>query len=161
MKNIFFIWAILGLVINLESCNYWRKPLTIQRRSYLDGKIRMDGIYYNRLEGNFFLYNNGVFLDGGTGWYSFEGLIKDCQKPEYNKYLDVAYIWGVFEINYPNFVIEKWVSGNVGERYNTVKYNGKILNDTTIFLYNYPTGKDTFHFYRLAVKPDSTNLFVK
>ena len=62
--------------------------------------------------------------------------------------------------------IEKWVTGNGGFSTTSLK-DGKILNDTTLILYNnsrvgaIDTIANVYHFKQFSPKPDSTNSFIK
>lgn len=163
MKKILSLLLLLGL----NGCSllwygrYGRMPLSLKRQDYVGAEIKTNGIYYNEKFGNFFLYKNGIYLDGGTAWSSLENLLHEVT-PILNKFSkDTVFDWGLFEIRDSNVVIEQWITSSDWGwgRYETKKYYGKIINDSTINIQNYPTGQ-LFHFHAMPVKPDSLNVFI-
>lgn len=154
---------ILGILSNSISC---RDSLRITRQDYSGTKLRMDGIFYNEPEkAHFFLYRNGVFFDGGA---VFNGSVSEllnfyAQKENYKTAYELPYAWGIVRIENNKIIIAKWVSGDAFGRYTTTRFDGVIINDTTLLL-NFPTktiGADTFYFHKFSHKPDSTNKFIK
>jgi len=156
--SVIFIWFFLTY------CSTWRKPLRLTRIDYVGNEFKTNGFYYNRSLGNFLVYVNGIYLHGGTGQESLDAITYKWTKSKFSEsdFLNkTAMDWGVFQINYPSILIEHWHGGDVGTPYPTATYHGKILNDTTIVLYDWPTGQDTFYYHPMSPKPDSTNRFIK
>lgn len=157
---------ILLLICSVFSCElsravfgHGRHPLSIKRIPYI-GNVATHGAYYNKDLAIFCLYRNGVFLTNGTGSHvgidsTFAEMLLYSSKQYYQA---VPYWWGVYKIEGDSLWIEKWTSGDMD--YPTYLYRGKVINDTTLFIDNYPTGPDTFRFRAMPVKPDSTNPFI-
>jgi hypothetical protein len=163
MKKIIFIFIALG-TLTFSKCE--KEELSLKRIDFNGNEIRLDGFYYNEPnKAHFFLYRNGVFFDGGTG---FNGSLVDMEKfhsniENYKTAYEVPYFWGVFRISTGEIQFAKWVSSDEFGRYTTTQFNGKIINDTTLLI-NHPAemiGSDTFYFHRFSPKPDSTNNFIK
>lgn len=163
MQKAIIFFMILG---TLSSGKCSKDDLQIERKNYSGANLRIDGVYYNNHQkAHFFLYRDGVFFDGGTGFNgSINELIKFySQKENYRTAYELPYRWGVFKIENDEILIEKWVSGDAFGRYITSKFSGVIINDTTLLL-NHPAeviGTDTFYFHKFSPKPDSTNTFIK
>lgn len=160
-KLIIFITIVVTL-----SSGTCTKDLQTARQDYSGTELRLDGIFYNKPgKAHFFLYQNGVFYDGGTG---FNGSVSEMlkfysQQDNYRTAYELPYSWGVFKIENNEILIEKWVSGDAFGGYSTSKFNGVIINDTTLLL-NHPAemiGTDTFYFHKLFSKPDSTQIFIE
>lgn len=143
-----------------------KDDLQLERQNHVRTTLKLEGLYYNKPQkAHFFLYRNGVFLDGGTG---FNGSVNELiqfysQKEIHRTIYELPYRWGVFKIENDEIVIEKWVSGDAFGRYTTTKFDGVIINDTTLML-NHPAeaiGVDTFYFHKFSPKPDSMNKFIK
>jgi len=163
MRKALLFLIILGAMTSI-TCS--RRALQTTRQDYLGTELRLDGVYYNKPQkAHFFLYRNGVFFDGGTG---FRGSVNDLmkfysQKENYITAYQLPYAWGVFSIENNQILIEKWVSSDAFGIYTTTNFDGAIINDTTLLL-NYPIKSiavDTFYFHKLSEKPDSTNTFIK
>jgi len=154
------------IFVTLSSGKCTLEDLTIERQNYSGTNLRIDGVYYNKPDkAHFFLYRNGVFFSGGSGFSgSISELIMFRSIEENNSSMSkLPYWWGVFRIENNEIVIEKWMSGD-SFKYRTHKFGGKIINDTTLLLNNHPyfgIGVDTFYFYQSSSKPDSTNNFIK
>jgi len=163
MQKAIIFFMILG---TLSSGKCSKDDLQIERENYSGTNLRIDGVFYNNPQkAHFFLYRDGVFFDGGTGFNgSISDLIKFYSKKEnYKTAYELPYAWGVFKIDNDEILIEKWVSGDAFGRYTTSKFSGVIINDTTLLL-NHPAaviGTDTFYFHKFLPKPDSTNTFIK
>jgi len=161
MYRTVFLLTVLPLFICGE-CDT-RDRLHLARQDYTGDNLRLDGYYYSELHYEyFFLYSNGVFINGGGGTTDIE-IEKMYKNKTFNMNLyNLPYRWGVFRIVGRTIWIEKWISGDMGP-YKTIDFNGLILNDTTLLI-NHPAksiGRDTFHFYKFNYKPDSTNKFIK
>jgi hypothetical protein len=194
MKNIKFL--ILFIVV--LSCKGY-EPLTEQRVNYNGNNLETDGYYYtftNRNMGGygndgilvydcFVLYRNGNYYNISHSGYNPNFNISDRLRKiekdiEYRienekEYISVRPFWGVFSIQGSDLEIQRWVFSSGGGKYATQKVFGKILNDSTIHIYeqerNNPTqyGKnkkrekidETYHFRRFSPKPDSSNIFIK
>ena len=166
---IFTFLATIASCALIPSWRYRREPLTMLRENYLGKQVRTDGIYTYKNSSSkfsFFLYTNGIILRE----FCLDIASKNIDEViEYLKVLphnhpcqDIVYAGGVFKIEGSEIKIEKWMSGANWDTYYTRKYDGNIINDTTICINKWHTnGCDTFHFTALPVKPDSTNLFIK
>lgn len=169
MKNLILLILSLLALAPYGCDRHKRDDLSITRTDY-DGSLRTDGYYY-ALEGNtevnsFFLYRNGVFLEG---WIPNDIVdldeIDDYYKnpSNYSVIYDLADVWGVFIVEGSDMTIEKWI-GSSGDPYPTAKSVGTVLNDTTLIgfndLFGWSSQQDTFHFRQFSSKPDSTNVFV-
>lgn len=140
------------------------------RTDYVGRELQTDGFYYNKNFGTFMLYKNGVYLGGYstiTGVYSVEGLLDFWQNARFLAIMKKdPTSWGVFEIKNRSIRIEKWFGRNFGEPLQVARILGTILNDSTIVItesFYRPQHKmksDTFHFYPMWLKPDSTNPFI-
>jgi len=160
MKNS-IIFILILVALSSGTCSM--DNLQIERKNYSGTNLRIDGVFYNKPEkAHFFLYRNGVFFDGGTG---FNGSISELKEfysnnENFSTAYELPYRWGVFIIENDEILIEKWVSSDAFGRYTTTKYSGIIINDTALLL-NHPIGTDTFYFQKFSPKPDSTNTFIK
>lgn len=169
MRLTYFIFISYLLV---ASCSpTWRQKLSMPRTDYTGQELKTDGFYYNKNFGSFILYRNGVYLGGFSGVMgvnSVEGLHNFWQNPRFlsdcKKY---PADWGVFQVQNNTINIEKWFERNAGEAAPTARIIGKILNDSTVvitesfFPPQHTIKSDTFHFYPMLLKPDSTNAFIK
>ncbi len=45
---------------------------------------------------------------------------------------ELAYSWGVFQVNSDSIFIEKWISSDEFGGYPTIKYSGKVIDDNKI-----------------------------
>ena len=141
------------------------------RTDYTGTELYTQGFYYNKDFGTFILYKNGIYLGGYsalTGVNTVQGVVDFWKNNRFlADYGKDPTNWGVFQITNNSIKIERWFGRNAGEPLPTATIKGKILNKTTLVVtesYFPPQHKvksDTFYFYPLAVKPDSTNLFVK
>ncbi|MBV5343897.1 hypothetical protein JZU68_09975, partial [bacterium] len=148
------------LVLIVVSCSCGIQKLSLNRQDNNTNRIRLDGFYYNNTKfqfEHFFLYQNGVVFNGGfcTSYESVSKILDFYNNPSnYNHSIDLPYAWGVYQINDDNILFEWWRSGD-GLDYPTVKFSGKVINDTTLVL-DYPAravGRDTFYFHPFKNKP--------
>lgn len=162
MKKI-LISLLVCLVFSCELSRavfgHGRHPLSFKRTPYT-GNVATNGAYCNKNLALFCLYRNGVFLTNGTGSHigidsTFAQMLLYSSQQYYQR---VPYWWGVYKIEGDSLWMDGWMSGDMD--YPTYLYCGKVINDTTLFIYNYPTGPDTFRFRAMPVKPDSTNRFI-
>lgn len=156
------------LIIFCVSYSCGVQKLTLSKQDNDTNRIRLDGFYYNQTKfqfEHFFLYQNGVVLNGGfCGSCSTVNQISEFYNntSNYKNTLNLPYRWGVYQINDDDIQFEWWRSGD-GWDYPTVKFSGKIINDTTLVI-DYPAravGRDTFYFHPYYNKPDSINKFIK
>jgi len=153
------------IFVTLSSGKCTLEDLTIERQNYSGSNLRIDGVYYNEPDkAHFFLYRNGVFFSGGSGFSGSISKFKKfySQKENYSSGIDLPYRWGVFKIENNEVLIEHWVAGE-SIKIRTNKFSCIIINDTTLLL-DHPAesiGLDTFYFYQFSPKPDSTNNFIK
>ncbi|WP_041627302.1 hypothetical protein [Owenweeksia hongkongensis] len=126
--------------------------------------FRTDGLYYRTyrdedgINTKFFIpYQNGVCFGFWGNSAGLEDLIESINNGDFDRYKDLPYIWGVYNVTGDSLTVEKWLStGSL--KYPSYRYNAKILNDTTL-LFDLPLfGK--MHFFPLEIKPDSTNAFI-
>ena len=173
MKQFILLIIIFFLTTGVK-CSM--EKLDLERKDYLEDKIRLDGFYYSKQDfKKFFLYKNGIIFNGGSGFNDVSTVdIVNYYKDSinYKNCYILPYYWGVFQIdNKNNIIIESWVSGDAFGRYTTIKFTGDIFNDTTIIL-NIPVvystvrkpkeyRTDTFYFHKFNPKPDSTNIFIE
>lgn len=194
MKNIIFF----TLLIIILSCKGY-EPLTEQRVNYDEDNLKTEGYYYtftNRNIGGygnegkmvydcFVLYRNGIYYNISHSGYNpnlnisdrLRNIEKDIENRIRNdkEYISVRPFWGVFRVQGSDLEIQRWVFSSGGGKYATQRVFGKILNDSTIHIYeqerNNPTqyGKnkkrekvnETYHFRHCSPKPDSTNVHIK
>jgi hypothetical protein len=194
-KILIFLIVMLSTFIScslLINGRYGRDKLTMNREPMSsNSQFKTAGMYSrikNNSSSNIIFFRNGIVLyANGSGYFSKNDLARvedDFRKitKDNNPYHDVVYAWGVFKIKGDSLKIESWMSGEFGEKYRAGIWNGRILNDSTYVLNNYPTtingypfvldemGKrslrkpyfwlDTFRFVKLSVKPDSTCPFI-
>jgi len=167
MKTSKRIFVNLFVLIAM-SCSCGTHKLSLARQDNISNSLRLDGFYYNKTKyqfEHFFLYRNGVIFNGGfCGSYNSVNQIVDFYNniSNYQQTMSLPYRWGVYQIDDDNIQFEWWRSGD-GLDYPTVKFSGKIINDTTLVL-DYPAravGRDTFYFHPFKNKPDSINKFIK
>lgn len=146
-------------------------------KQYPLNKLNINGIYYQESARNkelvvsyYVFYKNGMILDGGDGRIDKNDLFfKKLLDTSYLNHLkSIIYAWGIYNINYPKIIIEKYYAPS-GGKIKTKYIEGKILNDTTIVFYRISSDyldeifsiQDTFHFREFSPKPKSTNEFIK
>ena len=180
MKNLIIISFIF-----LKACVAF-EPLTFKKQEFLGKNLKINGYFYNINNKNeynaFFIYKNGVYHGGK--WrkkidFNVNNLnlldmdIKSIYEIE-EKY-PTYYNWGVFNVNYTNIEIERWVTSSGGGAYPTQILKGEIKNDSTIHFHTligaHPVNAnskkktvnidETYHFRQFSPKPDSTNKFIK
>lgn len=157
-KKIIFIIFIAGILIG---CSL--PKLSIEKSDIRSGIIKTNGFYYNRPDyWSFIFYQNGVIGNGlGVSEKKIETLISNYSDPNFtvSRY-NVPYVWGLFKITDDSIYIEEWESREWAA-YGKHKFSGLVLNDSTLLLNHPVVGLDTFYFYYLPVKPDSTNKFLR
>lgn len=163
MRKVILSIMVIGILVG-GRCS--KEDLQIGQQNYKGSDLRLDGLFYNEPQkAHFFLYRNGVFFDGGTGFNGSIDELKEfySQKENYLTSYKLPYAWGVFIVERNKILIEKWVSNDAFGRYTTKKFDGVILNDTTLLLYHPANfiGIDTFYFQQFYSKPDSINDFIK
>lgn len=160
-------------------CSCALKPLTLSREDNTSGLFKLNGFYYGNSETNnrrrgYIFYENGVMFAIG----SLKEQDLDYWKgeiPKLNNYQEIPYWWGVYQVeSNGNMELEKWYSTDY--EYPTVRFRGKVANDTTLLIAFAAVDKlksttffndfsasvvDTFQFVPLSPKPDSTNNFIK
>jgi hypothetical protein len=175
------ILVMMGLYALLSSSSCGRDEnnddkLSLAKIAYNGNEFRIDGYYYENDPYRpqfhvFFLYKNGIILDGNV-----IEVVKTIEKEEEyrNGYYAThaakyKYKWGVFQIEGSKIKYEKWVP--VQGPLRAVTYEGIILNDTTFVINKYYRMKDIdkkaplevnweYHFKQFSPKPDSTNGFI-
>ena len=129
-----------------------------------------DGYYITgeNLGITFFLYKNGVFLQG----FAFDMMEKTEVENSYkngdfyNSIKDNKLHWGLFRVSSNEIIIEGWQPTGGGS-FSTYSLKGEIPNDTTIhIMQKWSHGKkeaynEIYHFKQFNPKPDSTNSFIK
>jgi hypothetical protein len=166
----------------------WRRvyPLKLNRMDLSPTvALKTDGFYYSKVNGfTFMLYKNGTmlrFYDGNR--YQPSENLAEARKKEWLKFIGFNVFFktrqdcGVFNVNGSKISMSFWL---LNDHYFESGEYGIIKNDSTIALATYlikqgykkpffeirSPPRDTFyqeiyHFYPLAVKPDSTNNFIK
>ncbi len=137
------------------------EPLTLERIENNSSLLKLEGYYFNifgDMSENieiFFLYQNGVFLDGASSEIS-----KLNQREldfKSGAYANIAgerqSRWGVYKIENDQFVYEKWYAGN--SCCITAIKTGLIKSDSVLVI----DGRE-FLFKPFSPKPDSTNTFI-
>jgi hypothetical protein len=156
MKKILLIM----LLFSMGCDEFYNIPdLVTPRRDFTGNSIRLDGIYYNNKDDQFFLYRNGVYQSACFD----KNISKIPDRFECSLGRPQGYIgaWRIFVVTQDTIYLEGW--GLVGSRkHNIFSYTGKILNDTTLVIPTDIVGlnRDTFRFAKFG-KPDSTNDFIK
>lgn len=154
------IISTLILLLNL-SC---RLPsLGIKQNPIKPGILKTHGLYYNKPDyWHFALYENGVInMDAGVIEKNIEYVIKIFQDTTYRvPNQKTPYFWGLYEVRGDSIYIAHWESREWAA-YGVTKYEGIVLNDTTLLLNHPVVGLDTFYFHYLTFKPDSLNKFFK
>lgn len=199
MKQKNYILTLIVIFFTIISCNILsnrhqgREVLTMGREDFLSNELKLGGMYNHqkgiRTSLNIVFFRNGIVLyPYATGYFNkqdMKSVEDDFRKitKDNNPYRDIVPSWGVFKIKGDSLKIEKWMSGEFGYKYRVGIWNGKILNDTTFVLNNYPTTingytfkpdemaernltkpyywLDTFRFIRTTIKPDSTCSFIQ
>lgn len=177
MKKILF-FIICVFIIGCKKPLLKHKNMTLKKRDYYGSELKINGYYFtiDEFENNksykiFFLYSNGVILDGlrveDNELLERENEFKNGFYYEFAK--DKMAEWGVFNIDGNNIKYEFWPSGESRWPYTCA---GKILNDTTFQItesYTIKRGKKKefseenkiYHFKAFSPKPDSTNEYIK
>lgn len=166
---------LLIILMTFTSCNLFLDKddnLSIRREYNNKCTLRLDGYYYDHIDDKsisiFILYKNGIIRYMGTFEdYDLKKVDKILLDEELLKKAENSkFSWGVYIINKDSIYYEKW---NPSEKpYKTVKYYGKIINDTT-FIINTIISKDKllkfkeikYHFKKFDPKPDSITKFIK
>lgn len=157
------------------------QELTIERGNYeyATTPLKIDGLYYNKggisydnrdLARIFFFYRNGVVFGGALT--DFNTLMHDTES-NLSRYDSIerrtVLGWGIYHTKYNNILeFEKWEPSSGGGAKTNV-YHAKVLNDTTFVIeqiYSHydekiRSAQDTFKFFHVYSKPDSTNRFIK
>jgi hypothetical protein len=167
MTRLLFLISFIFFLIFSACSDNWRRKLSIERSSYNGNELKIQGFYYNKNSSTFILFQNGVTL----GWLRVGNTLNDVikywtDKNKYGEHLDSPRDWGVYKVQQNIFKAEGWYAN--GEILHPIgKYIGHIVDDTTIvitethFPPQHTVENDTFYFYPLTVKPDSTNKFIK
>lgn len=173
MKLKIFITIII--ISTISSCSlilngrYGRENFNMKREPYIGEGLKTNGIYQTKLEEDYalFFYKNGVLLTPFCLNYTLKEKEKTIDyfktiNKENNPCNDIVYAWGIFIVEGDVLSIESWVSGEFGHKYRTKVSNGRIINDSTIYINDWGIkDRDTFNFIALPSKPDSTNNFIK
>ncbi len=174
------IHLVIGVVILMSSScltlmygRYGRYPLTMKKEPFVSEKLRIDGVYQykNKISGGtseILFYKNGVILlPSGINFFSINDKPRVVEyfktiTRENNPYHDIVFAWGIFKVENNDLIIESWMSGDGGDKYQTKVFNGAILNDSVFVILNgwSDLKLDTFHFIQMPIKPDSTCPFI-
>lgn len=155
---------LLALIIGCHLLYYPRYSLDKVEYTRSDS-VKLGGVYiakHKDREASIILFANGNMKgtrnsDGELyQYYQDTSMLKILNKR------DATYPigWGKYRILGDDLVIEHiWIKGG---SYNVIKYNGKVMNDSTIMVDEYfHNASSTFHFYPLEYKPDSTSRYVR
>ena len=162
---------------NCSKDKIWKDDeLSIQRMSYTGNQLRIDGYYYELVDG--VLYGIYCFYDNGVIHHLWDG-IKTSEINQFEqtittiefieKIKKIKYSWGVFQIEGNQIKFERWYPSDPPLK--SYMRTGEIINDTTFVIsesYRMHKGKkseikarkETYHFKQFSPKPDSTNTFV-
>ena len=169
------------IALSAGSCSKNNIPVPLTKVEYTGNQLRTDGYYYSVDED--YLYVTVLYRDGFciqpctkiTNVFGLDTLNHIDNLLQNNNYIsrlkDFPMQIGVFKINDIVIEIEIWNdAGRIigGDVLNTFSYYGKILNDTTFFVYKSVDNEDdktytedlTYHFVKYDSKPDSTNRFI-
>lgn len=171
MRKIIFL--CIGL-LSITSCV--DQKLSLSRTSNTTSKIRLDGFYYSRHEGDKPSYGISFFYQDGTVFHAgiaSEEAFKDIGQfiAEHENFRrNTKESWGLYQISGNRFIMEGWNS-SVGGGLPRYRKEGLILNDSTILLTEYrgyenkspkiETIESGYLYFRPYLpKPDSTNHFI-
>jgi hypothetical protein len=180
MKKLNLISTFLISIFMFSFCKkiFPDDNLSIQRENYSGNQLRLDGYYYRYINEEYyfpklFFYNNGVILDIGGRFKTFEEVEDYINRIfiENSNYNSNKLSWGVYRVENDNIKFEKWYPGS-GGGFPAITREGKILNDTTFHItqsYRMKNGKkreisaqdEIYHFKQFSPKPDSTNQFIR
>ncbi|MBO6161358.1 MAG: hypothetical protein J6O01_07760 [Bacteroidales bacterium] len=169
------------IALSAGSCSKNNIPVPLTKVEYTGNQLRTDGYYYSIDDE--LLYLSVLYRDGfciHTLTHKPDDFGPDTLQCIENKLLNPGFISklkdfpsqiGVFKINDIVIEIEIWDDvGRIigGDVLNTFSYYGKILNDTTFFVYKRVNNENdktytedlTYHFVKYDSKPDSTNRFI-
>jgi len=175
MKTLLLL-VIMSLINT--NCSIWKdlEPLSRTKEPYNGNQLRIDGYYYRNINDMiydiYFFYSDGIVLSVSgseesledANNYIFENFINS------EDYKDIAYQWGVFNINGNQIVFERWYPSEWP--YAAYCREGHISNDTTFIVtesYKLKNGEKTevdainemYHFKQFSPKPDSTNEWIE
>ncbi|MDZ7878996.1 MAG: hypothetical protein U5L45_15040 [Saprospiraceae bacterium] len=154
---------LLSLFTAIAACSL--PKLGLSKQDVKPNSFKIQGFYYSKTDyTNFVFFENGVVLGGFTesmkdrNIYAISKSWTDKERLKF--YQAIPYAWGLFQVNGQRLKINKWSSLELGA-YLVSKKVGSIVNDSTLLIVQPKIGIDTFCFHYLAVKPDSTNSFIK
>ena len=169
------------IALSAGSCSKNNIPVPLTKVEYTGSQLRTDGYYYSVDEDDLYvtvLYRDGFCIQPCTkitNVFGLDTLNHIDNLLQNNNYISELKEYplqiGVFKINNTDIEIEVWNdAGRIigGDILNTFTDCGKILNDTTFFLYKSTSNETnetytedlTYHFVKYDSKPDSTNRFV-
>ena len=173
------ILLLLSIIIMSNSCEK-KEEAFLTKTPYKGNEIRLNGYYfytykdYENIEyfSPIFLYRDGIALqETGNEISKQEEMERDYYNSSNSRELNLKtkWVWEVFLVNNNEIIFESW---NPEDIYAIRRSIGKILNDTTIVLYQkyrIVNGIQTrinmdstfYYFKKFSPKPDSTNSFVK
>ena len=179
LKSGLLFFVIIAL--SAGSCSKNNIPVPLTKAGYTGNQLRTDGYYYSVDEDYLYLtvlYRDGFCIHTFThkpndfGLDALNYLEKRLLNDDYiSKIKKIPLNIGIFKIENIDIEIEIWNdAGRIigGDILNTFSYYGKILNDTTFFVYKSVDNEDdktytedlTYHFVKYDSKPDSTNRFI-
>lgn len=164
-KNIFFPILLLLMVVVLNSCI--EKLLGLCSDDALpfrpvpsNKQLRLQGYYYYVDKESYtelvhikYLYANGVVFNTGIPYKQFTEPfvgVKNNHKDD----------WQAFKIEGKKIIFAGW-NPTLGSCMKAYEEKGEILNDSTFVLKQFNKQTVTYHFKAAAIKPDSTNNFIK
>lgn len=170
------IVPLLMSLIHLNSCSSFYNEddkLTLERRPYDGNELRLDGYYYHIMQTGhwrvYFLYRNGIILDGGDILPSELQLHEEMYRngQHYLGAKNYKISWGVFHIDSNEIKLEKWYPSTGGSLPVCIS-TGEILNDSTFHITKVQCYDDNdvrykdwmCHFRPFSPKPDSICPFI-
>jgi hypothetical protein len=154
----------------------WGDKLTLPRQDYTGNELKVDGYYYRVSSDNlgnpayeiYFLYRNGVILNGGFPLLSeLPERELEFSNGTYRAQANNKTNWGRFDVNVNQIRFEKWFPSSGGPA-PVIMLSGTIINDT---LFHITASREShgdndvrsldryYHFKQFSPKPDSLNSY--
>lgn len=171
MKNIIWLLWILTLITGCKrvlNCEE-KEKLSFEKTGFSGLQLRLGGYYIRDSHWVLFFYRNGIVIDSrieSTNQIEFQNEL--INGTFYSKISNDKSNWGLFKVSNNEIELEVLNAlSQVSCKVPTI-YQGKILDDSTIFFLKikHSNGElieyrnDTFHFKQFSPKPDSTNSFI-
>ena len=174
MKYLLFVL----LIISTTSCELELEDLHINKESFENAILRIDGYYYelndsSELALRYFLYQDGTSYGWRTPYYSSFGELEDqIELGNSSGHQNIVLGWGLFNVIDSSIIIEEYCYGSGGRKKGTALFEGIIFNDTTFKIiehyrlddnnekYDIIEYNETYHFRKYDNKLDSINEYI-